>query len=87
MTYAGVFSYLTIPGSLNDFDELPGTASVVGELLNRFGTTTNPEQEFVNILHSRLPANALEDVVFPETGEDKQLFFFLKSSFLHWKCE
>ena len=45
-------------------------------MLNRFGTTTHPELEFISIINSRLPVDALEEWIFPETEEDKQLFGF-----------
>ena len=63
-------------GSLNDFDELPGVANIVGEMLNKYGTSTYPEQEFSDIINSLLPAAELENVLFPLTDEDKQIFSF-----------
>ena len=68
--------YLTTLGSLNDFNELPGIAGVVGKMLNRFGTATNPEQEFSDIIDSHLPVGAVDGIIFAETEEDKQIFCF-----------
>ena len=47
-------------------------------MLNRFGSSTYPDQEFVDIMNSRLPQDAdiRDSVVFPKTDEDQQLFYF-----------
>ena len=68
--------YGAIVGSLNDLDELPGITSLVGEMLNRLGSSTYPEQEFTDIINSRLPQDVLDYAALPRTEEDKQLFYF-----------
>ena len=74
------YLFLTFPaivGTLNDLDELPGMARLVGDMLNRSGSATYPENEFAEIINSHLPVSVqLYDNNFPRTEEDKKLFSF-----------